>query len=624
MVRHLLIATALIAALPTLTFAEDTAAGFSGHYASLRPEQKALVDDWMQRLSTTIGKPVHSPEAYDNLPVSIRTTFNAVTHALISSRLTDSAGHDLGSAIQIVAKVDTVNGEIPGARGDEQFRIYVQLRSDALDMLDKSQQFIRKDDNAVYHRGYPTCYRSKPAVPSIQVSATRDKTMADIDVDYRSSGFPKALLNGHLSASNSDVRAGENDEIHNGQWSGLNNWWRSVLSLSPRTLKPDDYAEASGSEAKPREQAKKKPADAVYDLLNTWLVERKPEDSLSYFAREAYTCADLEAGERQDRGMARVKLLMAMQRANEIIGTVGQLSDVSAAIQPPGSTPRAKLIQHPYQSQFALYDVRQDAAEQFNCLSRLDPTVVSEKASTSKSFGKYYGAVFRLGNKNLHEAVTLATLWTRAPNGYWRIISYDVDPLWDTYRAPHTVANTPAPAPARYTDAPPELVSRTEGFLQAWLVKQNPGEASTYLSDKAVNTCAVERVDPNGDSEPQTRLRAAMRRVIDAAGLTKDLDSAIAAPPVNHPDIKIVKHARSKTFALVSIPEYMADALNCAAKGGEETPADKRGSDAMNYGKYYGMGFRLKKAGADSGVLWAVWTQDGGTWKLSSYTVLAP
>jgi hypothetical protein len=112
-----------------------------------------------------------------------------------------------------------------------QFRIYVQLKAVALDVLDKSQEFRRVGDNTVYHRGYSICYRSKPAAPSIQVSATRDKERADIDVDYRSSGFPKALVNGHLSASNSDVRAGQNDETHNNRWLGLNNWWRSLLSL---------------------------------------------------------------------------------------------------------------------------------------------------------------------------------------------------------------------------------------------------------------------------------------------------------------------------------------------------------------------------------------------------------
>ena len=622
--RQVLIAASVMAALSTLSSAQETRGDFSGVYASLKAEQKTLVDDWVQRFSATVGKRVDPAEAYNNLSVSTRTTFNAVTHALLTTRLTDSSGRDFGSAIQIVAKIDTVSGEVPGARGDEQFRIYVQLKSDALDLLDKSQQFTRKDDNTVYHKGYPTCYRSKPAVPSIQVSAARDKTRADIDVDYKSSGFPKALVNGHLSASNSDVRAGQNDEVHNRQWSGLNNWWRSLLSLPPLATKTNEYAEANEAASKPSAKAKAKPAEAVYDLLNVWLVERKPENILSYFAQEAYTCAELESGEKQDRGMARIKLLMALQRANERIGEVAQLSDISTAVQPAGTMTRTKLVQHPYQSQFTLYDIRQDAAEQFNCVNRLDPTRISPKAASSKSFGKYYGAVFRLGNKNLVDAVTLATLWTRGPNDYWRVISYDVDPVWETYRAPNTALTPPPAAPTEYTDAPPQLVSRVDGFLEAWLVKHNLEQASTYLSDKAVNACGVEDAAPRAGSEAQAQLRAAMQGVVDTVGNTKDLDKSIMPPSANHPDIKIVKHAGDKTFALVSIPEYMGAALDCAVQAQVQPADSKPETGAKNYGKYYALGFRLKKTGEDSGVLWAVWTQEDGAWKISSYTVLTP
>jgi hypothetical protein len=39
-----------------------------------------------------------------------------------------------------------------------------------------------------------------------------------------------------------------------------------------------------------------------------------------------------------------------------------------------------------------------------------------------------------------------------------------------------------------------------------------------------------------------------------------------------------------------------------------------------NLGKYYAMGLRLAKAGEDSGVLWAVWAQEGAVWKMVAYT----
>jgi hypothetical protein len=45
------------------------ASDFGAKYASLKPEQKALVDDWIRRFSATIHKPV-DPRRDDNPPVS--------------------------------------------------------------------------------------------------------------------------------------------------------------------------------------------------------------------------------------------------------------------------------------------------------------------------------------------------------------------------------------------------------------------------------------------------------------------------------------------------------------------------------------------------------------------------
>src|SRR4051812_45650858 len=96
---------------------------FAGGYDSLKTEQRALVDDWMKRFSATTRKQLDARQAYNNLSLSTRTTFNAVTHALISTQLTGKSGQRLGSGVQIVDKLETVHGEVLGARGDEQFRI---------------------------------------------------------------------------------------------------------------------------------------------------------------------------------------------------------------------------------------------------------------------------------------------------------------------------------------------------------------------------------------------------------------------------------------------------------------------------------------------------------------------
>ena len=81
-----------------------TTPDFGGKYVSLKAEQKAIVDDWFRRLSATIQKPVDPEKAYDNLPLSTKTTFNAVTHVLLSTQLTDESGRNLGLAFQIIDK----------------------------------------------------------------------------------------------------------------------------------------------------------------------------------------------------------------------------------------------------------------------------------------------------------------------------------------------------------------------------------------------------------------------------------------------------------------------------------------------------------------------------------------
>jgi hypothetical protein len=603
----------------------DAATGnFAGEYRSLKPEQKALVDDWMKRFSETIHKPVDPRMAYDNLPVSTRTTFNAVTQALLATPLTDASGAKLGSAIQIIDKLDTVHGAIPGTRGDEQFRIYVQLKPGALELLAKSQEFRREKDNTVYHKGYPICYRSQPPVPSIQVSATRDETRADLDIDYKASSFPKGLVDGHLTAANSDVRAGHNYDTHIDRWQGLNNWWRSLLLLVP-VSEQNVEEEKQSFPTEPRPAAHDKPADAVYDMLNTWLVEKKPEDILSYFADESYYCLDREQGGKVDHGMAKFKLLIAMQQANKRFGNPAQLNDISTPEFLGDTAVRVKLVHQPHEGQFALYDVREDAAEQFKCANQMDASRISSKAAASKAFGKYYGAVFRLGGKNGVPGTTLATLWSREGKR-WQLISYDVDPEWEQYRAPDTAKSPPAPAPTTYATAPAGLVEAATKFLEVWFVRRDFDEALAYLSSKCADCAKLNRAadepQPQTSDDAQVQIKSALRRVTETTGTVTRLDQAIVSPEVNHEDIKLVKHRNSNAFAIASIPDYMAKALDCSSRKVGEPVSFNASAGEKSYGKYYATGLRLVKAGEDSGVLVCVWAQEGGAWKIIAYTVL--
>jgi hypothetical protein len=597
---------------------------FGGQYIGLLPDQKRLIDDWFGRFSNVIGKPVDPEEGYDALPFSVKTTFSAVTHALIKTTLTDSSGEKLAdSAIALVEKVDTVAGGIPGAGGDKQFRMYVELRPGAVEILENVREFKRGPDNTIYHKGYPTSYRGATGVPSIQVSVARDHRRADIDVDYRSSKFPAALVNGHLASSNSDVRAGNNDERHNAQWAGLGNWWRNLLGLPISKDPATDAGQKARLAREPRAKGHAKPEDAIHDLLNTWLVEQKPEEVISYFDEETFACMEIERGEPVDRGMARLILLRGLQEANRQIGKPASLADVSRGAAVSG--PRVKPVDQPHDGQFALYQAREDLAEQLRCSNRLEGAAHSEDALSEK-FGKYYAGVFRVEGTRL-KGDTIATLWTKS-HGYWKMISYDVDPLPETYRVPDTGQRPPEePEPAE-APADKELVRATQRFLEAWFLKGDIERAFDHISARAYSCVNVYReadeppvLDP---AEQARRLRAGLQRLADLAAKPRKLQDAIRAVTPGHPDIRPVRHSHSAAYSLASLPDYIAAAADCAGHKPGVEPSFQAPQGEPAHGTYYATGFKLAKGVQDPAVLWTLWAKEGDAWMVTAFAVVSP
>ena len=600
------------------------AEGPGSTYSTLHPQPKRLVDDWFKRLSAVVQKPVDPAEGYENLPLSTRTTFNAVTHALLMTKLTDASGESLSdSAMDLVDRVDEVAGQILGSRGDRQFRIYVQLKPGALELLTRSKEFSRTADNTVYHKGYPICFRSTGGTPSIQFSLSRDASRADIDVDYRSSIFPVALFNGHLMASNSDIRARGNDEKHIQQWAGMQNWWRNLLGLPyAETLRVGAESDRVISAAPRRKGGN--PSDAVLDFLSGWLVEQKPEEAIAYFAEQSYACVDVQNKATTDRGVVSFVLLQRMMAANAQIGKMSSLSDavVGVAI----SSERLKVIQQPYHSTFVLYDVREDLAEEFKCVNRLDSSRVSSKALKSRSFGKYVGAMFAIKANQQTAARTVATLWQRE-GGYWKLISYDVDPEIDRSRVPDLRAAVAADAPLEYVQGDKEMVKAASSFMREWLVRKNVEKALEYAAPESLACVTLYRADdvpaPSTPAAARDLLKTGMASAAAAIGSVRRLDGAIVAPEAHHQALKLVKHAEDAAFVIASIPESMGAAADCGRRRPDGDP-DFSGATATGYGRYYAAGFNFSNGNMDPATLWTVWSSVNGSWKVVSYALLSP
>jgi len=406
---------------------------FGGAYAGLEARRQQLVNNWVARFGRVTGKPVEPAPFYDDvLSVSAKTTFDAVTHALMTTALTDSSGASLGDALALVDRVDTVRGEVDGAASDRQFRLYVRLVPGAADTLARSQQFKRGMDNSVYHKGYPINYRAQGGVPSIQISIAPDQVHSDIDVDYRSSTFPVSLLNGHLSASNSDVRAGSNFDKHLNRWAGFENWWNSFFGVHSRERAPAPTGSSTPRQKPPR-AGKARIEVMVNDFLKAWLIEGDIVTAMGYISERSFACLAQQSDDPSgfDRGLAPIQLMVNLKSAHDSLGPRQSLEGLVAGTRL--TKPGLRVVSQRYDPQFILYSVPDDIAAAFDCQSQF---TLADPAKVKRAYGDYFGSTFYIAGRR---DTPVALLWARE-DGYWKIVSWKVGSDEATTPPPEPVA----------------------------------------------------------------------------------------------------------------------------------------------------------------------------------------
>jgi hypothetical protein len=607
-----------MAATPQVSNGENGELGKS--YASLRPEQKRLVDDLVRHYNVTTGSALVPEQAYDNARLSIRTTFDAVTHALLNAKLTDAQGKSLGRAIDLVDAVDQVMGEESGAGGDLQFRLYAYLKPNAVDVLGRSQEFLHDRDNTTYHKGFPISYRLKEGPPSIQISVSRDHKMSDIDIDYRSSGFPKALFNGHLSVSNSDVRAGNNLDLHDGRWSGLNGWWRNVFGLLGTGGKStqENATERPGNiPLNPGVKADQGVDTSAHDFLQSWVVGKQPNKSVAYFARRSYPCLDVLAQKSRQPvqpGMIRLHTMIAMQKFSESTGNVNSVADV---FEPADKWSQAlKPAKNAYATEFRLVSVPADMVPDEECL----PTPADDSGKPQKD--KYFATAFSAKEGDgLNKVMSL--LWAQE-GGYWKIVAIRIEDGSAAGILPTNAAvlATPSVEEPQYISGDPAAVKNITEFYQAWIMKRNVTQASTFASQRSYQCLAA----PSEDEKKLTTiariqfgLEQPLRRIPSGANLSGVMSSV---QPLNDL-LRPVQQENSKALAIMAVPEQMANSFLCQHRQLPEVVSDLNPADAR-YGAYYLTASRLNYGEEQSPALLLLWAKEGVAWKIVAWAVELP
>ncbi len=588
-------------------------------YSKLQPEQKRLVDDYIRHYNQTTGSKVVPQEAYDNARLSVRTTFDAVTHALLKAKLTDEKGKSLGRAIDLVGAVDEVMGEESGVRGDRQFRVYVYLKPNAVDIFKKSQEFFRDRDNTVYHKGFPISYRLKNGPPSIQFSVSRDAKMADIDVDYRSSSFPKALVNGHLSASNSDVRAGNNLNRHDERWEGLSGWWREVFGLLGGGAKPpkEKATERLGHiPLNPAVKGDQGIDKSAHDFLKSWVVDKQPNLSVAYFSRRAYPC--LEVITQKNRkplapGMLRLSVTMAMSTFNTTMATVVSVAEV---FEPTDQwLPELKVAKNEYGSEFRLVSVPSDIGDDVECVA------APPDESGRRSQEKYYGTAFRAKQGGSKYKV-MSLLWGQE-GGYWKIIAIRIEDSSDVGIIPKKTAVTAsAEEEPKSIAGDPEAVKNITQFYQTWVVERDSAQASKFASPRSY-PCLQAPSSAEESLAPAARVRSALDRVLGRIPREANLaDMMSSVQPVNDL-LRPVEQENSKAFAIMAVPNQKADSFLCQNRHLPENTSELKPADAQ-YGKYYLSAGRLNFGEEQSPALLLLWTKENAGWRVVAWAVEVP
>jgi hypothetical protein len=441
-----------------------------------------------------------------------------------------------------------------------------------------------------------------------------DGRLADVDVDYRASSFPVMLFNGHLSAANSDVRAGNNADRHAARWTGFQNWWRGFFGV--RLGRAPGDVEATPAFALPRipRAGKKNIKVMVPDFLRAWLVEGDVVAAMGYVSERSYACLAQDTPDPSafDRGMAPFQILANLKAARDALGSHDSLEGLTTGV--PLAIPGLKAVAHDHQAQFIIYEVPNDIAARFDCESRLIPGA----AKRSNAYGKHFGATFRVAGPEKNTSIAL--LWARE-DGYWKIVSWQTEPEPDETPAPPA---TPELTIERIK-ADRSLVHAAKDFVDTWLIRKNYDAAFRYLSTRSYACYDLVRASgaPASTSldDAGRKIRASLERIGQWVGPQGNLEAIVEAAEPLHPAIRIMDQPYSRVFSLTSFPAALSDAVECDARARGAVPPDPL---PLEYGEAFGMTFRFRTQGGDAPVLRLLWRKEEDAWRIRAYDVELP
>jgi hypothetical protein len=443
----------------------------------------------------------------------------------------------------------------------------------------------------------------------VQVSLSADGKRADIDVDYRSSKFPASMVNGHLTSSNSDVRAGNNEQRHSEKWTGFAAWWKNLFNFSAEQPAPTKYDPPA-----PRVSGKAGVDEAMHDFLKAWLVEQKIQLATAYLSRQLSACAVAEAerdGRKIEPGMGYFALVASLEKGNKQIGKVAKISEVARPVVM--SDPSIRPAKNKYSDEFTVVELANHIGEKVQCGQPLPKVETPSKLK----FGDYYATAFRV-NSGGRQGTVVYFLWTKVDDK-WRITAMRRAEELAPALAPE--ATVPAAVATKTVSGDPEAIAAVRAWLGTWIVERNADKAMAAFTPQSYACVASDDPQMRGRSESEwaATLKRGLGEAVKALPTGKALADSLEGVDPAMDSIPLVEHKDKQYFSVVKVPDAIGRASDCRG-GAKRMDASVKPTYNDNY---YASLIRLK-VGGEAAAFHCLWSKKGGAWKIKAWSVEAP
>jgi hypothetical protein len=150
----------------------------------------------------------------------------------------------------------------------------------------------------------------------------------------------------------------------------------------------------------------------------------------------------------------------------------------------------------------------------------------------------------------------------------------------------------------------------------------DPADAARYVSERSYQ-CLAAPSETDKAMKPADPIQNAPTNPLAKVPRRQNLsDMTSSVQPVNEL-VRPVEQGNSNAFAIMAVPDQMADSFLCQSRHlPEKTPALKP-SDAK-YGSYYLSANRLNYGEEESPALLLLWTREKDQWKVVAWAVEVP